>query len=1604
MSTGTTQGTAPRRRRAWRALRGVAALLLIGLLGLWYVLETDATAERLRRLLEQRASAALGGTVSIGRLQLDVLPFHLQVDRVRAERLDQPLSQIDRVVVDISPWGLLQRRVVITNLELDRPHLALPMSSTESAVPFSLPSVQIDLQRLRIRDGELIFASRTAGLDGELRGVALQLAPESEGLLVGDRATRAGQLRIADGRLDLSERNGRTTVLAPLELDLVFGLRARTITVDNYRLSIGSSNLRGRGTIRGLANANLSVDGDLALLDIFKVWVPPGPDDHDGRARFLGSLELRDGASVVAGRLSASDARMSGVPIDTFSSDFLLHRELVALRNVRGRVYGGRLDGEMLVDRAESPSRVQIDFDGDGIDAATLTTWQLLPGWRLAGTLEGAGSLAWSAPFRQTAEGRGELRLSLPAGGALQLAAGLRPRSNPTQSREPSDPGGLAAADTQPDRSGLATADTHPVPPLPLPATAYFRYRLADGTLLVQESELQVPGSRVAINGRVDLDGALLLGAQLESTDLRMLDHLAAQYRGFVSQAPVRRLGLNGAGRADLRVGGSLGAPVVSGSVTADTLVAGALELGSLDATVTTDSLGYLVAEPLTMRRGAGGARGSARVQIPARDYARPLDASSAVLPDYAVSLTLRDFAARGALTVLGDRQAVSGTLTGDLHLQGRYGESPVGNFDLTARQPQIAGLQPTTLLARGRRSGSSWLLERFEGTGWGGSFELAGSFDPAVRRAALTASARAIDLGAVSEALQLTRPLGGELAIEAQLAGPTQRLDGDLGLTWRHARLGALPLGSVAIGARADGGVVAARLLGTLDGTDPQIPAVPRTTTPGTAPTLLPSTAGGWSAAATLGVRRPSPVALQLQAQAGVVLGVLEQLGTPLPGGVALAGQLDLQLSGNLRSPSNWRGSADIAGFRLEQDDFLASASRFHAELVDGQVSTDIVLDGTSTPLAVRATLDVDSGALGGSVEGDLQAALLRLWRPELRVTGDIETRAQLAGTMRQPRLLGDLRGTDLALDAGWRYPLSGIRAQVDLDGDRIQIRALDGLVADTPLHAEGTIPIDVLLGGSSGEARLHVAVRELPLGPLWSSSPTIHGLISNGTVSGALTLRGSGTDWTGYTGDARVDALQLQVRDYRVQLDAGVHATLADGVLSIPAGTRLSGGRTALGISGTVDLANRQLDLRAAGDLGLEPLNVLSPAWGTGGVAELDLRVSGEAPDLAFQGTALLRDVVLSPPPLRQPIEDITAALVFENRRVRIEKLTGELGGGEVSGSGELFLRDSRPQSFRIAVSVNDAVLRIERDVRVRVSADLVHDGTPEHALLSGAVQLTEGLYRRRLEADDAILELLEGPETDPSPLLTAIDLDIHVDGTDNLFIDNNLADVEVSADFDVRGTLAHPVVLGRSRLLGGRLFWNGNNFDVLQGTVEFNNPFETEAVFEIRSRTEIRRYTIDMNFSGSLQRGIAFNYTSTPSLSDLDLFNLLAFGEDPDSAVLQDPYSYQRALGVQATRYLADAYLTELEYGAARVFGVDRFRVAPTLTGSETDATARLTFGKRINRNVYVTYSRLLSSSEDQLLTVEYQITPALRLKGTRDEDGSFGIDFLVQRRIR
>ncbi len=1541
----------------------------------WYVLETGTAAEQVRRLLEIRGSAAFGMPVSIGRLQLDVVPPRLEMGRVRVGEESDPLLEVDRVLAEFGAIELLTQEIAIENIELDRPKIALrlPLETDDDSAPSPLEPIDVTVRRARIVDGELSIGDASTGIAGEIFGVNLSLDPEGVGRLGLGTGRGAGQFHIDSGRLDLTSRNGPTSLLTPLELEVVYGTRPRVADLDMVRLTIGDSTLTAEGALRGLANVDLELRADLALADVFKIWVPPGIQDHSGRASFQGTLQVRDGATVAAGRLNATSARFMGLDVESFSTDLQLRRGLVALRNVRSGVYGGDIVGELLVDSSVQPSRIEATYRATAIDAASFTAWDQLAGLRLAGALDGDGTLAWQQPFLETVRGAGSFTVRVAD---VRNAVTGNPSSG--------------------DGRDIDAGQRVRIPTLPLPGELTARYSVADGTIELHTATADLPGAHLDVRGAIDLDGTLAVDGVFEGRDLRILDHVVAQARS-VNRAPVERLGLRGAGNARVQLAGTVRAPLLTGSVSARGLAIADVRIGDVNAELLTVE-GMVTTRNLRARRGDGHIVGQAHIRLPVRGASPSSDVA-----DYDVQLQLRNYPASLDVQFDGPEWTAEGMLTGDLGFRGQFGRPLTGTARLSGSDVVVPGARFDVLTLSGRKAEELWLFDRLQLGIGAGSVVASGLYGPTDRQLTLGAEVTRFELAPMSELLGVNADLGGPVAGTVNLSGPVTSLSGSGTLHWSDATAANVALGSVVLSMRADNGIVAARAIASPDEVlDP--PGVARTTVAQMTPLPRPP-AGGWSASATVETHFPYPTAARVAADAQIARLLFIHSGVALPDDLMIQGRADLEVSGALSAPDQLRGEGSILGLAVSRGAFAARAETLAITLVNSRAAVSATLQTEAGAAELSPVIDLRTGTLAGHIRGSLPANALHLYDPNFTTAGTLVLDAELRGTTEAPRLRGSVHLEELLLDADWPYPLTIDAASLEAADGRLHIADFQGHLGAQPLTLTGNLALDAFTGASAtATSSLQMSVSALPLEPMFARSPAVHRLVNGGSVTASVDIAGSGADPREWQGDVALEQLDLRMQQYRTELAEPVTAHIGGGALALPPLTRLVGGRTDFALRGTVDLDTLEIDLRADGALGFEALNVLSPYWGTGGAAELDLRIYGDSSDLAYQGFADLRDVVLSPPTLRQPVEDVSARLDFQDRRIGISAVRGTLGGGDVTGGGEIFLRRNVPQSFSLAVRVDGAVIRLEREVRFTASADLVHDGTPERSLLSGTIDMAELQYRREYESDRALLELLDAPETDPDPFLDSINLAVAVRGNKDLFIDNNLADVEVSADFDVRGTAAQPVVLGRTSLLSGRLFWNGNNFDVLQGTVEFNNPFETEATFEVRARTEMRRYTVDMRFSGSLTRGVDFDYTSTPTLSDLELFNLLAFGEEPDSNTIQDPDRYQQALGLQATRYLTDAYFSEVESGARRLFGVDRFRISPTISGKETDATARVTLGKRLDRNVYLTYSRLLSTSEDQLITVEYQLSPRVRVKGTRDEDGSFGIDFLVQQRIR
>jgi hypothetical protein len=86
--------------------------------------------------------------------------------------------------------------------------------------------------------------------------------------------------------------------------------------------------------------------------------------------------------------------------------------------------------------------------------------------------------------------------------------------------------------------------------------------------------------------------------------------------------------------------------------------------------------------------------------------------------------------------------------------------------------------------------------------------------------------------------------------------------------------------------------------------------------------------------------------------------------------------------------------------------------------------------------------------------------------------------------------------------------------------------------------------------------------------------------------------------------------------------------------------------------------------------------------------------------------------------------------------------------------------------------------------------------------------------------------------------------------------------------------------------------------------------------------------------------------------------------------------------------------------------QTFGVDTFQLTPMVSDPSQRSTrfnpsARLTIGKRISNRAYLTFSRSLSSTSDQIILLEYDQTDRISWILTRNEDASYALDIRVRK---
>ncbi|HEX8408759.1 MAG TPA: translocation/assembly module TamB domain-containing protein, partial [Thermoanaerobaculia bacterium] len=247
--------------------------------------------------------------------------------------------------------------------------------------------------------------------------------------------------------------------------------------------------------------------------------------------------------------------------------------------------------------------------------------------------------------------------------------------------------------------------------------------------------------------------------------------------------------------------------------------------------------------------------------------------------------------------------------------------------------------------------------------------------------------------------------------------------------------------------------------------------------------------------------------------------------------------------------------------------------------------------------------------------------------------------------------------------------------------------------------------------------------------------------------------------------------------------------------------------------------------------------------------------------------------------------------------------------------------------------------------------------------------------------------------------------VDLRIRLNAPGTLAIRNNLAEVTASAELDVTGTMANPVILGELTLdEGGSVRIQNVDYRVVRGTIAFQNPFRIDPFFDVTiegtvsgfgSENESGPYEVTVNLTGTLDR-MSPTVTSDPPASDITLFSILGFGGLTGGTTTG---AQQAGLGVMGQSLLYQSIGSLI---GSRVFPfVDSFSYDPGSLDSEGGAGPRVSFEKRLSNDIrFLLVYNLDNQQSRQVL--EWLVNRDWTIRLTRDEADEYRLDARFRRR--
>ncbi|MBN2465451.1 translocation/assembly module TamB domain-containing protein [candidate division WOR-3 bacterium] len=624
----------------------------------------------------------------------------------------------------------------------------------------------------------------------------------------------------------------------------------------------------------------------------------------------------------------------------------------------------------------------------------------------------------------------------------------------------------------------------------------------------------------------------------------------------------------------------------------------------------------------------------------------------------------------------------------------------------------------------------------------------------------------------------------------------------------------------------------------------------------------------------------------------------------------------------------------------------------------------------GVGRGLSGRVQVAIDSGSYKGTVLDSVRLAWagerfdIAIWRPGIRVSSDGSA-----------RLTRDSVGVDV----------SALRITSDEDtlafSDALQL-SLRRDSLDIRLAAAGLAGGDVraAFARAAGKPpRIEAIASRVDLARL----RTLLGYDVN--ISGTASFSVMGSD----SFDVVLDAERLRIPDAdvelsRVQGEARLSRTRASfdrlwlihqDSAAVPETSVVTGWfdyETQGGIKlGAADLRVR---LRNPGDWVVSYLKSIIEL--RQGNIYGDLTVTGSLTEPILRGRVRVSRARLGIPVVGAAFDRVNAELVFDHSRITIEKLSGRSEHGDALVSGFVAVgKRWRVDSLRFHGDFSGTTVNPIPEVYGTIGGSLDLSWTLGRPFsLAGTVNVEEALVT--LGFGQSVGSGTGAPDT-------SLVYDVRVRADRNIWLRNQLTDIELACDLAVRKTTRDVLYSGELTSRRGSVYYLDHTLRVDTGSVRFDNinslnpDFYIAAAMPIRSALRDERTSmpdsIAATLTGTLAKpSLAFR-SVPPGWDETEILSYLTLNATQEQ--LGDTANGRNSVNTLLSQRLLDYFQTQVAKRARGFVNLDYLEFESSLF--DNSKQARVTVGKYVGRNLYVSYTQNFIGEMIPSFRVEYYI---------------------------